>query len=272
MPPKVSIITINLNHADGLARTFQSIKAHKQFDYEYLVIDGGSTDGSVEVIKGFSEKIDYWISEPDKGVYNAMNKGIHAAKGEYCYFLNSGDTLAEPQSLCNLLDGSDNEDIIYGNMIHGGPESLEKGPSTISFQHFFNGSIYHQSALIKRELLTTEGLYNESLKIVSDWEFFVKAIFFKNCTTRYVDTSVARYETGGLSFQSPERNRMERMQVLNTCFPRFIDDYEKLNSFTHSDLAGVHRKLESSAALKKTLSAVLRVTRYLRFRVLKMKY
>ncbi|MDR2910496.1 MAG: glycosyltransferase [Bacteroidales bacterium] len=90
---KLSIITINLNNVAGLQKTIESVVKQTFTDYEYIVIDGGSTDGSADIIKQHANKITYWVSEPDKGIYNAMNKGIRVAKGEYCLFLNSGDWL-----------------------------------------------------------------------------------------------------------------------------------------------------------------------------------
>lgn len=90
---KLSIITINYNNREGLRKTIESVVAQTTREFEYIVIDGGSTDGSVDVIKEFSDYIDYWVSEPDKGIYNAMNKGVKVAHGDYCQFLNSGDWL-----------------------------------------------------------------------------------------------------------------------------------------------------------------------------------
>ncbi len=88
---KLSIITINKNNAYGLRKTIQSVINQTYSNIEYIIIDGASTDGSIDVIKKFEDKIDWWASEPDTGIYNAMNKGIKIATGDYCQFLNSGD-------------------------------------------------------------------------------------------------------------------------------------------------------------------------------------
>ena len=92
---KVSVITISYNNAEGLRRTIESVVAQNYSDYEYIIIDGGSTDNSLQIIESYASHISYWVSEPDKGVYNAMNKGIAQAKGEYLHFLNSGDCYDE---------------------------------------------------------------------------------------------------------------------------------------------------------------------------------
>ena len=88
---KYSIITINYNHIEGLKRTIDSVISQTSSNYEYIIIDGGSTDGSVNIIKEYKEHLVYWISEKDNGVYHAMNKGVAQAQGDYCIFMNSGD-------------------------------------------------------------------------------------------------------------------------------------------------------------------------------------
>ena len=101
--PLISIITINFNDKIGLQRTFDSVFAQDFNDFEYIVIDGGSNDGSKELIEENTDKISYWISEPDKGIYNAMNKGIKVANGEYLLFLNSGDKFYNKKSLILIM-------------------------------------------------------------------------------------------------------------------------------------------------------------------------
>ena len=100
--PKLSIITVNLNKAKGLQKTIESVIFQTFTDYEYIIIDGGSTDGSKQIIEQYADKITYWVSEPDSGIYNGMNKGIKVAKGEYCLFLNSEDYLLSNEILQNV--------------------------------------------------------------------------------------------------------------------------------------------------------------------------
>lgn len=111
---KLSIITVNLNNLEGLKRTYESVVCQTFTDYEWIVIDGGSTDGSREFIEQHQDKFAYWCSEPDKGIYNAMNKGIIHAQGEYLNFMNSGDCLACEETLARVLVPNHTEDIIYG--------------------------------------------------------------------------------------------------------------------------------------------------------------
>src|SRR5690348_5936351 len=113
--PRLSLITINLNDLQGLRKTLDSIFTQTFTDYEYIIIDGGSTDGSLEEIKKSQDKLVYWTSEKDEGIYNAMNKGIVKAKGEYTLFMNSGDYLYSEDTLNKVFENANNEDLIYGD-------------------------------------------------------------------------------------------------------------------------------------------------------------
>ena len=109
---KYSIITINYNNADGLRRTIESVVSQTYADYEYLIIDGGSTDGSVNAIKEYEDKISYWVSEKDGGIYNAMNKGVKVAHGEYLIFMNSGDVFYNDRVIERIESSQRTDDII----------------------------------------------------------------------------------------------------------------------------------------------------------------
>ena len=114
---QLSIITINYNNGDGLQRTIESVIKQNFKSYEYIVIDGGSTDKSIDVIKRNKNHINYWISEPDTGIYNAMNKGIRKATGEYLIMINSGDVLVNEDVLDTVFKKNNNSDIIYGDVL-----------------------------------------------------------------------------------------------------------------------------------------------------------
>ncbi len=273
-PPlkKISIITINLNNAAGLEKTIPSVVCQSFRDFEFIVIDGGSTDGSTALLQQHRQEIDVLVSETDNGVYAAMNKGIGLATGEYCYFLNSGDCFSAAESLQKVFAAAGGEDILYGNMIHGGPETIEHGLPQLRFFDFFVGSIFHQSAFIKRNLFATVGLYNETLRIVSDWEFFLKAIFLHHCTYKYVNVEVARYEPGGLSFQNEKLNAGERAAVLDRLFPLFTDDYSQLKKYRQSELSGIFRAIETKRAVRMPLLMAVKASRFIRFTIFRRPY
>ena len=163
---KFSIITINYNNREGLSRTIESVVYQISTDYEFIIIDGGSTDGSVDVIKENKKRITYWISEKDNGVYHAMNKGIAQAHGDYCVFMNSGDCFHSPDVLDTIKKHQG--DIICGKVLKGNAKS-PSGPrkSTITLVDLMRGSLPHQAMFIKRELLLKHP-YEENYRILSD--------------------------------------------------------------------------------------------------------
>lgn len=238
MSKKLSIITVNYNDKAGLALTIDSLKRQTWQDFEYIVIDGGSTDGSKELIEQYQDKIDFWVSEKDKGIYNAMNKGIKAATGDYLFFLNAGDFLYEDSTLDKVqsqIDGS--IDYYYGNVIFKEPEkeTLITYPDKLSFHFFTYNCVCHQTSFLRRSLFDDYFYYNEDLKIVSDWEFLIYTICQKNISYRHLDVTVSYYDFGGISSrpESEPQKRAERTIVMEKYFPTFIDDYavmDELNS------------------------------------------
>ena len=229
---RLSIITINLNNSAGLQKTIESVVQQTSIDFEYILIDGGSTDNSVEVIKQYQHKITYWISEPDKGIYSAMNKGIKAAKGEYLQFLNSGDYLLAPNVTGRMLDNLPNCSIIYGNKIRelNGKSKIEKSYAgrQITLVDLYNSTIFHACAYIKRSLFEKYGLYDETLKIVSDWKFYLVAVGLNNESVAYRDIDLVWFDSNGISSTQKELDKTERKKVIAEVVPTSIRlDYEK---------------------------------------------
>lgn len=224
---RFSIITINYNNKDGLNLTINSILGQSNRDYEYIIVDGGSTDGSVDVIKQHIAHISYWISEKDKGVYHAMNKGVAKAKGDYCIFMNSGDCFYSLDVLNNVVNYQ--EDIICGKILKGN-SSIPSGHNkeSISLVDLMRASLPHQAMFIKRELLVKHP-YDENYKILSDWKFSIETIVFDNCSFRNIDIIVANYDTTGISTNSNGLLPKERELILKELFPpRITIDYERL--------------------------------------------
>lgn len=201
---KLSVITINYNNAKGLKKTIESVITQDYNDFEYIVIDGASTDESIDVINNYSDKITHWISEPDTGIYNAMNKGIRLAKGEYLLFLNSGDCLVTNISLTDICKKFNNEDIIYCDVETIIPEKYQISNYSqlkLDFLFFLTNSLPHPSTFIKRTLFNTTGFYSENMKIVADWAFFMDAICLYNCTHKYIQICVSLFDGSGISQQ-----------------------------------------------------------------------
>ncbi len=222
-----SIITINYNNHSGLRRTINSVLDLSYNNMEFIVIDGGSSDGSIDTIKEFEEHITYWVSEKDNGVYHAMNKGVQQAHGDYCVFMNSGDCF-HSSDILNKMENY-HEDIICGKVLKGDatiPSGHHK--STISLLDLMRGSLPHQAMFIKRELLLKHP-YDENYKILSDWKFSIETLIFDNCTFHNIDLIIADYDTNGISTHSNGLLPKERELILQELFPqRIIDDYERM--------------------------------------------
>ena len=228
----LSIITVNFNDAEGLERTIKSVVSQTFRDYEFIIIDGGSTDGSVDVIKEFATDIDYWVSEKDRGIYHAMNKGVSHAHGDYCLFLNSGDSFCNDTVLNKIQDIGRNEEIIVGKVVsRDGQSPLFLPPSRdISLYYLYSGTVPHQGAFIKTDLLRRMP-YDENLKIVSDWKFFIEAIILNNCSIGYIDECIAKFDTTGVSTSNPGKMWKEKERVLSELFPpRVLADYQQMKA------------------------------------------
>ena len=233
--PKLSIITINYNNLEGLKRTLESVVNQTLQEFEYIVIDGGSTDGSLAYIESQNANIDYWISEPDTGIYNAMNKGIVKANGEYLLFLNSGDHLNDSTVLEKIHIHLKNKEIVCFDIreIRGNSMWIKKSPQEITFSHMFRYTIPHQSTFIRKSLFDIVGLYDENLKIVSDWKFFILAFSKYNATYIYVDDDFSTYYLDGISTHEHNLSQMlaEREYVFDSEFSIFKNETNEYLKF-----------------------------------------
>lgn len=325
----LSIITINYNNAEGLRKTLASVASQTYRDIEHIIIDGGSTDGSVDVIREYEKQNSLllgrdgvgltikWLSEPDKGIYNAMNKGIEIALGrrvvnalnrselvenknkgieialgkrvidtfnrselvgenhtsniihnildesrsDYIQILNSGDLLAAPdvtERMMNALnsfpsgrDGVGFPAIFYGNMIKKdyttGKVIGKSREVEYSLRNYYSGTMNHDCCYFRHDLFETYGLYDENLKIVSDWKWFLQAIGLGQVKPEYVDIDVTIFDASGISETNLALRNQERRQVLKELLPpAILADYdahafemEQMNRLRRSHLYGL---------------------------------
>ena len=235
---RITIITINRNNAVGLEKTLQSVATQTFKEFEYIIIDGASTDGSVEVIKKYRSQYAHlkWVSEPDSGIYNAMNKGIRMASGEYIQILNSADCLAAPDvtgRMLAALEKAGNPSIFYGNMVKCFPDGNSMVDKSFAGQEItmlgmYTGTLNHDPAYIRRDLFKKYGYYDESLKIVADWKWYLQAIILGGEKPQYTDVDVTLFDMMGISETNKELDKAERKQVLEQLFPdAVLVDYEK---------------------------------------------
>lgn len=231
---KLSIITVNLNNAEGLRKTIDSVINQTYTNFEHIIIDGGSTDGSVEVIKEYEaiykdkQRHLYWVSEPDKGIYNGMNKGIEGAKGEYCLFLNSGDELHSESTILDAIKHfEDGRDIIYGDIIYKHSKTNTryiKSESTVSLSLFEKNSLPHPASFFKKTLFDEYGLYNENHKVVSDYEFFLKVYIHRPEVFKHIPLPISIFDMNGIS-SDPSYKQLrdhERLTVQISFFPQCV--------------------------------------------------
>lgn len=274
---QLSIITINFNNAEGLRRTLESVAVQTYEHVEHIIVDGGSSDDSVDVIKEYVAKVEsresrvesvMWVSEKDNGVYHAMNKGIEIALGkrvvdalnrseqsedknkdlpDYIQILNSGDLLAAPDvterminqllTLSSSLLTENRPAIFYGNMLksYDGKTIINKDTcggagATESFLYFYRGTLNHDCAYIRRDLFDKYGLYNEEMKICSDWAWYVKTIALGGEKTVYTNIDVTIFDMNGVSEsggKNAELIKKERREYLEKILPAMVlKDYD----------------------------------------------
>ena len=228
---KISVITINYNNLEGLRKTMKSVFAQSCRSFEYIVVDGGSTDGGAELIKINASYIDKWVSEQDGGIYNAMNKGVKMASGDYCLFLNSGDVFHDDEVMHKVLQTPFNADIVFGrvdNVLDGKVQKHYVPEDKITLMHIYETGLHHAGSFIRTDLMKKYP-YNENLKICSDREFFIRTLVVDNATFQNLPFVVCDFEVGGVS-NNLELVRKESYKILSSIFPpRVTADYVATN-------------------------------------------
>lgn len=253
---KLSIITVNFNDAKGLERTIESVISQSYHNFEFIVIDGGSSDGSIDIIKKYERHIDYWVSEHDGGIYQGMNKGLRQAKGDYVNFMNSGDSFYSSDILEKIFSLGIETDIITGT--HIGSPHPNIGKNGVTMYDLCTGAIDHQASFIKREVALRHP-YDEKYKIVSDWKFFIQALVLDNCTFFYTDIIVVDVDMTGISNTNITLDHQERESVLKELFPeRILKDYYLLASI-HPDLLEIAPRISKSQHIRRIIIKIARL-------------
>lgn len=224
---KLSIITICKNEPN-LRRTLDSINNQTFKDFEWIVVDGKSDSKIIKIFDEYRDRINFFTSEVDRGIYNAYNKAIKKAHGEYVCFMNAGDAFYNDMVLENVFGRKQTADILYGNtnIIKGKKSYIEEAPDTIDKYFFMYGTINHQSCFIKTSLFKKYGLYNESYKIASDFEKFI--VFAKhNVCFKKLNLVIATYYKNGISSNKSKTHR-EFEKIKHSLFSvNEFDEFEK---------------------------------------------
>ncbi|MBQ9232305.1 MAG: glycosyltransferase [Prevotella sp.] len=248
---KYSIITINYNNKKGLEKTIKSVLSQTFKDYQFIIIDGGSTDGSDAVIKSYADHINYWVSEPDGGRYPAMNKGIKQATGDYLNFMNSGDTFHSSTVLEDITKMGFTEDIITGGFF-----DREKAikhiimPQEVTLLTMFKNTFNHQATFYRRELFQKR-LYDENYIIQSDAKFNYLSIIHDNCSARIIDYIVADYDFNGISSNLSIVDK-EWDRLLAELFPqRILKDYKSMYTPAEVPLVSLLPELKDAPSVQR---------------------
>lgn len=230
---KVSIITVNYNDAVGLRATAESIVCQARYEeIEWIVIDGGSNDGSVDVIHEYADKISYWVSEPDGGIYHAMNKGIAQASGEYLLFRNSGDMMYSSDVIAKFIDHESFGRVDYCsglNEIHDqkGWFRDSHAPEKVTLATFFRQGVSHPATFIRRTRFES-CQYDEKLRIASDMKFFFIDLVLKNASYAVLPFCVCRFSYGGISTSYQLSTTEVNTYLQENLHPRVYADYTRL--------------------------------------------
>lgn len=256
---KLSIITVNLNNKSGLQKTIDSVISQTYKDFEWIIIDGGSTDGSKELIEQYSQYITYWISEPDKGIYNAMNKGIISANSEYLLFLNSGDWLINTNIIEQAFPFMNNADFVYGSLQlvnrDGDIKIWDIPIDSVTGELFLNSTMPHPATFIKKEKLLQYGGYDESYKIAADWKFFMDAILFGNSSLKKMPFVVSVFSEDGISSTQLTQVNLERQRGIEQTWSNIlIDDYKRHKMTRDNELVVLALKVYKTNRYMRTIA------------------
>jgi glycosyltransferase involved in cell wall biosynthesis len=217
--PKISIITIVFNDVKHLEKTILSVINHHYNNIEYIIIDGGSTDGTIELIQKYSDKIAYWKSEPDKGIYDAMNKGLKSAAGDYVWFLNSGDVIYREDLLfvifsefCETLP-----DIVYGETMIFAEDGSEiglrrlKAPENLNWKSLKDGMLVcHQSMLVSRKVAP---MYDLKYRFSADYDWMLSSLKKSEVIVNSYQI-ISAFLDGGISKNNIKKSLLERFNIM----------------------------------------------------------
>ena len=220
---KISVVTVCYNAVSVLERTIKSVIAQSFPNIEYIIIDGGSTDGTIDVIKKYEDKISFWISEPDGGIYDAMNKGIKNANGDWIIFMNAGDLFYERDTLSKMsVHLNDAIDILRGNIIRVYDRFKVKSCGVVvqnpGIMDMIHNTFHHQACLIRKALFEQYGLYDTEYRLCADWKFFFDCVVLHHVKSCYVDITVASFRMDGASSVNTKKCAEEHSMYLQRVY------------------------------------------------------
>ena len=248
MRPLLSIITVTYNNRTGLEKTIVSVVNQSWRDFEFIIVDGGSTDGSSELIEQYKSSISKVISEKDKGIYDAQNKGIASSKGQYLLFLNAGDTFHNATVVFNFVNfiGNQENRVVYGNsklLMKEAVSQVQEPPAQLDKLFFFKYTLNHQACFIARSLFDELGNYNIAYKICADFDFLLKVFCLKPDSYLYFNMVICDYDYSGLSSLNENYDRVlsEKHSILKKNLSS--QEYRQLKKVALTDVPLKYRVL-----------------------------
>lgn len=225
--PLISVITVVYNGASTLKKTIESVIKQNYLNIEYIIIDGGSTDNTVQIVEEYSHQINFWISEKDSGIYDAMNKGIRVAKGDWIYFLNADDEIYSPNTFSEIFNNSNinSYDIIYGDLICEnslGEKFLAAAEKLSSLK--YRMAFGHSACFVKSSILKNN-LFSRDYRIAADYDLFLKLYLKKEFKFHYVRKIVGMFNQGGISTTNTEVVQREHINIIKSNVKRFSNYY-----------------------------------------------
>lgn len=252
--PLITIITVVYNNVNQIEKTIQSVLNQRNANYEYIVIDGGSKDGTIDIISKYQHSIAYFVSEKDSGIYEAMNKGWRKASGDYCLFLNSGDFFFNDNVLHDVQPYLEkkNADILYGSLYAFDEKQnwITEFPENISLYFLLNNFLPHPATFFRTEIIKKNNGYNEKYKIIADWIFYIQA-FLSGMHFLRMPITITAFYMKGLSANG-ELNQMEREVVFKNELSFLSQDVDNFRRLQHFDTSKLTRAAIKLSRVKQT--------------------
>jgi glycosyltransferase involved in cell wall biosynthesis len=238
--PLISVVTAVFNGAAHLEETIRGVAEQSYAPVEHIVIDGGSTDGTVAILERYSDQLAYWVSEPDKGIYDAMNTGVELVEDpeSYVLFANSDDRLYSPEALERVISQSSGEDLVYGKMVLTDGEISGVAGRRVDFEGLAEQTLCHPATFVRRRVFDKVGKFDTGYRIAADYDHIVRC-FAAPVSTRFVDVIVARMRMGGVSDEQFLLSCRERKEVIRRRFPLV----PRLKGILHVNLYDIPRNI-----------------------------
>lgn len=241
--PLVSIVFAVLNGGDATRKTLRSVFSQTYAEKELLIVDGGSGDGTLDLIRENEESIDYWVSEPDGGIYDAFNKGVRLAQGDWVYFMGAGDIFFDETVLERLLTPAPGGQLVYGNVVWGDTDRLYDG--IFSKWKLCSQNICHQAIVYRRELFKKWGGFDTRYRLWADWAFNMKCFGSPETAPEYKNVTVAHYDGNGTSSRSLDEVFLaDKTDLIRNFLGRRYELQLRLYLFKKSIMRPIERRVE----------------------------